>query len=76
VKVEAGLEGADSAAGEARAAFTMKRGAIRRFIIGRLVAVTPPASTTANDKSSRSKGPIRGFLKRVLVKNKMNGVGA
>jgi hypothetical protein len=50
----------------------MKRGAILRFIVKRMVAITPPASTTANDKSSRSKGPFRGFLKLALFKNKMN----
>jgi hypothetical protein len=77
VQVQASLEGANRAAGEARAASATKRGAVRRFVAEQLVAVTPPESTTANnEKSSRSKGPIRGFLKRVLVKNKMNSVGA
>jgi hypothetical protein len=70
VKIQTGLEAADRVAEEARAASVIKRGAIRRFIVERLVAVTPPESTTANDKFSRSKGPIRGFLKHVLVKNK------
>jgi hypothetical protein len=78
VQVQASLEGADRAAGEARAASATKRGAVCRFVAEQLVAVTPPESTSTanNEKSSRSKGPISGFLKQVLVKNKMNGVGA
>jgi hypothetical protein len=72
--IQAALEATAKAAEEARAGSAKKGGAIRRFIGERLFAATPPPAmpeaTMANTLPSRSKGPIRGFLHRVLKKNK------
>jgi hypothetical protein len=68
--LQATLEATARAAEEARAASAKKVGTFRRFIGEQLFAATPPPvipeSTTANDnnKPSRSKGPIRGFVQQ------------